>query len=586
MNQEKTTIIGIIPQYPKHSQNNIYAKVKMPPVGIISVLSQINHYPGLNVYAIDENNYAGPNDFTGMPDHSFLQKREPAKIAMFYGGMSNSIPRMFSLAKQYKKFGAITIAGGSHVDALPQEALNSGVDIVVHGEGEEIIKELIKTIFYEGKIVEDYKKNIRNIQGISYIDENKNYVSTTKRQPIEDLDALKDIDLTLIKFMNKRWTAIPINKGRGCNFKCEFCVVNKQFGKYKSSSIAKALRQIIKYSDMGYKNFFFTDDNFTQNPQETIELCKEIGDYKRKFRKKIEIVVQVRSEIAENDQLIEAMRYAGVDTLAIGYESPINDELKAMKKGVTVEKLIERSKKLSEHFYLHGMFIFGYPTFKDSKYKSKLTLEQKAKKYIEFFKKSRIDTIQVVNAVPLPGSELRNKLETEKKILPLEMVGWDKYDGLFLCYDPKSEGIDPYELQNLPKALMKKTYLGSFINRHLNYGNWTNWAYHATIGFPIQFSIFYVKRFTHNLIEKNKERKIDREHENLLPKRNIFHEALAQTLKDITKKWRNLAIKTYSAGIFRKWLKEYKKSDYSLMIKGIRDKYRTYKNSRKITDCQ
>ena len=104
MNQEKTTIIGIIPQYPKHSQNNIYAKVKMPPVGIISVLSQINHYPGLNVYAIDENNYAGPNDFTGMPDHSFLQKREPAKIAMFYGGMSNSIPRMFSLAKQYKKF--------------------------------------------------------------------------------------------------------------------------------------------------------------------------------------------------------------------------------------------------------------------------------------------------------------------------------------------------------------------------------------------------------------------------------------------------------------------------------------------------
>ena len=32
-----------------------------------------------------------------------------------------------------------------------------------------------------------------------------------------------------------------------------------------------------------------------------------------------------------------------------------------MRKGVTVEKLIARSKKLSNYFYLHGMFIFGYP---------------------------------------------------------------------------------------------------------------------------------------------------------------------------------------------------------------------------------
>jgi len=30
--KKELTIIGIIPQYPKHSQNNIYAKVKMPSV--------------------------------------------------------------------------------------------------------------------------------------------------------------------------------------------------------------------------------------------------------------------------------------------------------------------------------------------------------------------------------------------------------------------------------------------------------------------------------------------------------------------------------------------------------------------------
>ena len=53
---------------------------------------------------------------------------------------------MFSVARQYKGFDAITIAGGSHVDALPQEALFSGIDIVVHGEGEETIIELLTRI--------------------------------------------------------------------------------------------------------------------------------------------------------------------------------------------------------------------------------------------------------------------------------------------------------------------------------------------------------------------------------------------------------------------------------------------------------
>ncbi|MCK7513945.1 MAG: hypothetical protein MZV70_64655 [Desulfobacterales bacterium] len=57
----------------------------------------------------------------------------------------------------------------------------------------------------------------------------------------------------------------------------------------------------------------------------------------------------MRTEAAENDALINAMRRAGVTTLAIGYESPMDEELRAMRKGVTVEKLIARSKKLSDY---------------------------------------------------------------------------------------------------------------------------------------------------------------------------------------------------------------------------------------------
>ncbi|MGB5219153.1 MAG: radical SAM protein [Smithella sp.] len=560
------TLIGIIPQYPKHSQQNIYARIKMPPVGLLSVMSQIAHHPRIRgIYAIDENNYSGPQDVDGQPDHSFLQAKQPAQIALFYGGMSNSIPRLYSVATQYKDFGTVTIAGGSHVDALPQEALHSGIDIVVHGEGEKTILELLEILISDSGVLLN-RAAFSQVKGISFLDETGTYVFTGKRQPIDDLDELADPDLTLIKFLKKRWSYLPINRGRGCNWNCEFCIVNKRYGKYKFASVDTTLRQLIKYADLGYSRFFFTDDNFAQNPADAIALCRKIGDYKRIFQKKIDLVVQVRSEVAENDELIEAMRFAGVSMLAIGYESPINEELRAMRKGVTAEKLIARSQKLSNYFYLHGMFIFGYPSGKEDSNRSLLSIKKRAKCYIDFFKKSGIDTIQVLNAVPLPGSDLRARLEKEGRLLPLSMVGWDKYDGLFLGYDPRPDGLDVFDLQNMPALLMKKKYLGGFIGRRLNYGNWMNWTYIATIGFPIEFSVFYVRRFVRNLQDKikaGKQRQVD------WSPRTIFLIPLVNAWGDIKRIWRNLFVKTYAGAIVSRWLKIYRESDYKNRLRRI-----------------
>lgn len=563
---KELTIIGIIPQYPKHSQHNIYAKIKMPPVGILSVISQINHRSDFKeVYAIDENNYNGPQDYTGLPDHTFLQARQPAQLALFYGGMSNSIPRLFTVASQYKGFGAITIAGGSHVDALPREALHSGIDIVVHGEGEETIKELLAVLVVSGNAALN-RPGLAKVRGISFLDETGAHVFTGAREPIADLDALEDTDLTLVKFLRKRWSAIPINRGRGCNWNCEFCVVNKQYGRYKAASVETALRQLIKYADLGYRQFFFTDDNFAQNPAEATRLCRRIGDYKRKFSKKIELIVQVRSEIAENDELLEAMQWAGVTTLAIGYESPINEELRAMRKGVTVEKLIARSKKLSNYFYLHGMFIFGYPARRGAQETSSMTIEQRAKYFKKFFKSSGIDTIQLLNAVPLPGSELRTRLAQEGRLLPLSLAGWDKYDGLFLCYDPRTDGLDAYDLQNMPKKLMEKRYLGDFISRKLNYGNWLNWTYMATIGFPIQFATSYFRWFVRNLTAKHSAQNFLHNDVRL---HTIFTVPLVNAWRDIKRRWRNLLVKTYAGVTVKRWLKEYRAGDYNKKLQEL-----------------
>ena len=560
-----TTIIGVIPQYPQHTKNNIFSWVVMPPVGILSVLTNLKIDKKYDSYCIDENNYRGPLDFIGMPDHEFLQRQKPAKFAFLYGGMSSSILRMYSIAQTYKKFGSIVVAGGSHVDALPKEALSKGVDIVVHGEGEETAKEVVEAML-EGNPLD-------NIPGISFINEKGEYVFTGRREPINNLNLFESPDLTIVRHLNKKFTHIPISRGRGCNFNCEFCVVHDLYGSYKSMSPYKVVENIIKYSDLGYKEFFFTDDNFAQDIQDTINLCRMIGDHKRQFKKKIRLNVQVRTEIAENDELLEAMKYAGVKSLCIGYESPINEELKSMRKGVTAELLERRSRKLSKLFYIHGMFIFGYPSFSDSKYKSALTLKQKAKTYMRFIKRAKIDSFQIMKTLPLPGSVLREKLEKENRLLPLEMVNWDKYDGLWLCYNPKPEDIDPYELQKLPTLLMKRVYLGNFIESSINYGNWINWLWNGTLGFPLQFSIFYSKMFVKNTFSRLRNQSfMDVPSDEI---RNLFYTPLLSAWRDIKRKWRNLAIKTGGGRIASRWYKLYNQSDYKSRLEHFFKKQRT-----------
>ncbi len=540
----------------------------MPPVGIISVLTQLRRDLGADVFAIDENNYQGPADPRKLPDHVALRRIRPVSLAMFYGGMSNAVPRMYAVARQYQAQGVPTVAGGSHVDALPEEALGSGIDVVVHGEGEETAKELVRAMMPEGRLDRNYRARLGTIAGISYLDGQERYVYTGPREPLKDLNVLEDPDLGIIEFMRKGWSAIPISRGRGCNFKCEFCVVNKQYGAFKAVSVRKAFGQIRHHAERGAKHFFIVDDNFAQNIPEAIELCKMLGDYRKESGRKLDIMVQVRTEVAENAELTEAMRYAGISSLAIGYESPIDAELKAMRKGVTVDRLAGRSKKLSQAFHLHGMFIFGYPFFNNSKDPSGLSLRQKARAYSRFFRRARIDTIQVFNAVPLPGSELRMKLEAEGRIPPLDDIGWDKYDGLFLCYRPEA-GVDAFELQNLPLALMKKRYLGSFLKRNLNYANWMNWAYDLSVGFPINFSVYYVKRFVRNLRQHKQWKRLMEKKERFLPNRNIFYESLVNAWQDTKRRIKNLAVRTYAAEIVRKWLKLYKKSTYPEVLKKL-----------------
>ena len=115
------------------------------------------------------------------------------------------------------------IAGGVHFSSCAEDALAavSDIDIVVRGEGEVTLCELVKAL--------EEKGDLSRVNGITYRDQGR-IVSNADRETFEDLDGLPLYD-------DYRWDDYPeyllgvpeqvratsIMTSRGCPYRCVFC---------------------------------------------------------------------------------------------------------------------------------------------------------------------------------------------------------------------------------------------------------------------------------------------------------------------------------------------------------------------------
>ncbi len=437
---------------PAFATFNIYSSIAetTTALGPVCVATVVNKMENWDAEVIDENNlnlYGPRNPYRGA-DHEYLQTIRPADIAGFYGGLTSTIPRLYEVAKFYKKKGIPTFGGGQHfVDENLLEGLTSGLDYIILGEGEETVKELLTAL--------KENKDISKIKGLAYLKDGKVF-KTDPRGPILGFEHLPLPDFALVRYAKLK--LYPVNWTRGCGMDCEFCTVR---GKPRSSSADKVLENIrFLLETFDARHFFIVDDLFGQHRGEAIRFCQMLRDYQRQVKKRIDLTVQIRLDKAHDNELLSVMRQAGINAVCIGFESPIEDELKAMDKKIKPQDMINLTKVYHKHgFLVHGMFIFGYP-LRDVKLN--LTLDQRVKAYKSFIKKAQIDTIQVLLPVPLPGTEFRDRLKEQKRIFPLKEIGWEYYDGNFPLFQP-DEPLTPEELHIAVHKIMGRFYKFKYI---------------------------------------------------------------------------------------------------------------------------
>ncbi len=248
-----------------------------------------------------------------------------------------------------------TIVGGraatDDVDNLFRECPN--IDIIVRGEGEETIREILEN------------KPLKEIQGISYVEGNKIVHNPFRR--LVNIDQNFVVEKSLRKYSYKLisngfdfgYTVDGIFSSRGCPYNCSFCSFNNTAGGERRRWEGRSPESVVEeIKSIKSDVVIFLDENFTYNIKGVNEICDIL------IHEKVNKIftANARVDVAKHPETIRKMEKAGFKVLLFGIESAQNRILKQFNKGFTVEEVKECFNVLNQcNIYSHGYFIIGSP---------------------------------------------------------------------------------------------------------------------------------------------------------------------------------------------------------------------------------
>ena len=254
----------------------------------------------------------------------------------------------------------VTVLGGIHATFMYQQVLAEApaVDVIVRGEGEEIMLELVQAID-AGRWPEDRP----DIKGLAY--RNGSEIVANEAAPtVKDLDGI-DPDWSLLEWekyiyvpLNKR-VAIP-NMARGCPFTCSFCSQWKFWRDYRVRDPIKVVDEIeklVREQDVGF--FILADEEPTINRKKFVAFCQELID--RDLPDKVQWGINTRvTDIMRDEKLLPFYRKAGLVHVSLGTEAAAQMKLDRFNKETRVEENKRAIQLLREaDIFVEAQFIVG-----------------------------------------------------------------------------------------------------------------------------------------------------------------------------------------------------------------------------------
>ncbi|MFX1313058.1 MAG: TIGR04013 family B12-binding domain/radical SAM domain-containing protein [Promethearchaeota archaeon] len=260
------------------------------------------------------------------------------------------------------KFGdkCLFIAGGPHPTGDPAGTLEMGFDLVIVGEGEKTIKELVRSLYLN--------KSYDNIKGLAYFNEANNYIYTGRRVPI-NLDKYPPFPIK-----NTRFGAIEIT--RGCPYLCYFCQTPYISGTTPRHRNIEFICKYVKILHDYYGDLtdirFITPNAFSYGSKDgkKVNLTKLeslLLNIREIIGEKAKIFIgtfpsEVRPEHVTQDALDLILKYADNDNITIGAQSGSQKILELCHRDHTSEDVFRAvNLALKLKLKINVDFIFGLP---------------------------------------------------------------------------------------------------------------------------------------------------------------------------------------------------------------------------------
>lgn len=310
--------------------------------------------------------------------------------------MRDAAFRMIAVAK---KAGCRVAVNSSDASDHAEAYLNAGADVVILGEGEPALQEIISN-WDDGLAID-------GVAGITTL-KNGTLCNTPKRAVLRDLDALPLPAWDLIDVAPYRdiWLcsqgffSLNMATTRGCPFKCNWCAKPIYGNRYNTRSPEHVAREFELLQQYKPDHIWFADDIFGLKPgwvQRFRDLLVERG-------LKIRYKIQSRVDLLLESDTIDALVASGLEEVWVGAESGSQHILDAMDKGTKVEQIVEatrllRSKGVRVCFFLQ----FGYLG----------ETEADVEKTIRMVEDLMPDDIGVSVSYPLPGTVFYEKVKAD-----------------------------------------------------------------------------------------------------------------------------------------------------------------------------
>ena len=425
---------------PSRIESGLDAIIIDPPLSLISIAAMVpEHDAKLFDFKVDK-----------YREKDFRRELNRYDIVAITS-MTPQIYHAFEVAEMAKEQGCITILGGYQSTLVPDHvAKNPAVDYAVRGEGEHTFKEIIDYI--DGN---KNNKSLKDIDGISYKNEDGNIIHNKDRQLEYNLDNFPMPRRDLLRkkvYMNLGARLTTIETSRGCPHNCKFCCIIKMWKDptqnitYRTKSPKRIMQEIY---DCDWRNdfIFFCEDNFTINVKRTKKILDTI--IRSGVNNKVHFSCQSRADtLYRNQWLIDLMVKAGIRQVFLGVESVHQQSLDAMNKRNTKPDMIRKVVGLlrDQGVSIFGGVIIGFPG------ETKTMVRQN----IHFAKTLDMDCVQFTPITAFPGTPFHDEMKEKGMITSNNYKHYDLFHPMM-----RTEELSNIELYRLVAEAHAYYYLGS-----------------------------------------------------------------------------------------------------------------------------